>query len=344
MPATLEKQPLRQVLRRLGEFLEEPITLPSSQARTDDVALGGFRFLLEWKGSSALPVVALATDSVLRRRQETDNEAIPLLAVPFMGPAGRRLCLERGVSWLDLSGNARIIGRGLRILVEGRPNQFKRQGRPSTAFAPKSSRVARHLLMSPGKAITQREISQTTGLSQAYVSQIVSRLLGDGLVVREPTGEVRALNPDLLLEAWLEHYDFSQHEVLRGHIPAHAGEPLLQPLARTLAEEGLDHAATGLAAAWLQTGFAGFRLVTLYLQEEPSPQLLDRLSFRAEARGANVWLVVPKDEGVFQGVAEYGGVRCVHPVQTYLDLKGQPERAAEAADKLKADLLRWRRS
>jgi hypothetical protein len=33
------------------------------------------------------------------------------------------------------------------------------------------------------------------------------------------------------------------------------------------------------------------------------------------------------------------GVRCVHPVQVYLDLKDHPERSAEAAQQLRRKLL-----
>jgi Transcriptional regulator, AbiEi antitoxin, Type IV TA system len=102
------------------------------------------------------------------------------------------------------------------------------------------------------------------------------------------------------------------------------------------------YAATGLAAAWLWNHFAALRIVTLYLAQEPSPELLARLSFREEARGANVWLVVPDDPGVFQGSAAREGIRCVHPVQAYLDLHAHPERAEEAAATLRARELSWR--
>ncbi len=106
----------------------------------------------------------------------------------------------------------------------------------------------------------------------------------------------------------------------------------------------MDYAASGLGAAWLITRFAGFRLVTAYLREQPPVALLEGLSFREEARGANVWLVIPNDEGVFHGASEQDGVRCVHPVQVYLDLGAHPERAAEAATELRERYVSWRRS
>jgi hypothetical protein len=92
------------------------------------------------------------------------------------------------------------------------------------------------------------------------------------------------------------------------------------------------------------TRFAGFRLVTFYLREQPPAALLDELSFREEERGANVWLVVPNDEGVFHGSSEREGIRCVHPVQVYLDLGAHPERASEAATELREQYVSWRQS
>ena len=98
-------------------------------------------------------------------------------------------------------------------------------------------------------------------------------------------------------------------------------------------------AATALAAAWLWTRYAGFRLSTVYLSIPPSPALKRDISFREEARGANTWLVVPNDEGVFDGAESVDGIRCVHPVQAYLDMKDHPERAPEAAAELRGRLF-----
>jgi len=57
------------------------------------------------------------------------------------------------------------------------------------------------------------------------------------------------------------------------------------------------------------------------------------MGFYEELQGENVWLVVADDERMFHGVAEREGIRCVHPVPTYLDLKDHPERSAEAAER-----------
>ena len=102
---------------------------------------------------------------------------------------------------------------------------------------------------------------------------------------------------------------------------------------------GLSDAVTALPAAWLWTRHAGFRLSTVYLDGPPSAAVREELGFREEPRGANTWLVVPNDDAIFAGTEPVDGVRCVHPVQAYLDLKDHPERAAEAASDLRCKLL-----
>lgn len=148
--------------------------------------------------------------------------------------------------------------------------------------------------------------------------------------------------PDLLLDAWSAAYSFDKHTVLRGHVTARSGDELLQRLAAQLTRSKLKHAATGLAAAWLRTEFAGFRLVSFFVGSLPNDKALDAIGFREEPKGANVWFVMPNDEGVFDGSARAGGVECVHPVQAYLDLLAHPERAKEAAAELRSRALKWK--
>lgn len=340
-------QSMRKVVERLVELLGATVSAARVRRETGAskagtvVDIGELTFVVEWKGSGETAPVSTAAEQVKQYASVVGRHAIPLVAVPFMGPTGRRRCEEAGVAWLDLSGNARIFAQGIRVLVGGEPNRFKRRGRPSSAFAPKGARIARWLLMHPHQAMSQRELARATGMDEGYTSRIVANLEKDNLIVRDEHGAIRPRDPGLLLDAWRETYSFSRHEILRGHMPARSSEGLLRQFAESLRENGDQHAATGLAAAWLFTKFTGFRLVTMYVLQCPSADFLAHLGFREEARGANVWLVVPSDEGVFHGVADRAGVACVHPVQAYLDLKDHPERAKEAADRLRADLLNW---
>jgi hypothetical protein len=190
--------------------------------------------------------------------------------------------------------------------------------------------------------VTQRELARLAGLDEGFTSRIVHKLEADELVERGNQGALQVGNPDLLLDAWRETYDFEKHRILRGHVATRSGEEGLRQLADAFTKKRVRCVATGLGAAWLLTKFAGFRLMTLFVAEEPTEALLNRVGFRPEERGANTWLVVPNDEAVFVGSEEHEGIPCVHPLQAYLDLKAQPERADEAASELRKRLLTWK--
>ena len=160
----------------------------------------------------------------------------------------RELCEEAGISWMDLSGNARIIAPGLRIVIEGKPNAFPSRGRPATVFAPRSARVARHLLLDPARRWKQLELAQGTGLDDGSVSRIVRRLVEDRLLVRDDDNTLRVPDPSKLLDAWAADYDFTRHTIRAGHITATSGQALLERIVKSL-DGRAPYAATGLAAA-----------------------------------------------------------------------------------------------
>ncbi len=335
---------MEQVVNRLAELVnvdQREVRLRGGAHVDGVVEAGPFAFVVDWKSSGRAAAVAASIKQVRDLAAQLGGDVVPLVAVPFMGESGRERCADAHVAWMDLSGNARIFAPGLRILIDGQPNRYKRRGRPSSAFAPKGSRVARWLLMHPAEFLTQRDIAQRTHTDEGYTSRIVGKLEDDGLIARDDSGAIKPRDPGLLLDAWRDAYDFSKHRIIRGHIAARAGDALLHQLADALATASVAYAATGLAAAWLLDRFAGFRIASLYLGGEPSDELLASLSFREDARGADAWLIIPNDEGVFHGTTTREGVHCVHPVQAYLDLHAHPERADEAAQKLRAEHLNW---
>jgi hypothetical protein len=255
-----------------------------------------------------------------------------------MRRAGARTADERRMNWIDLSGNAHLRDDQLHIWVQGRPNAFAKRGRPSSVFAPKSSRVARVLLLDPERWWRQKELAEHTDLDAGRVSRIVGRLADDALLERDGL-LLRPSDPDLLLDAWADEYRFDRHDVITGHLTG-AGIELAHDAADRLRQTGIDHAFTGLPAAYVLDEFARFRLVSVYVGGDPR-DAADALELRRNERGANVQLIGPDDRGVFDGRDEVSGLPCVARVQVYLDLLSLPERATEAAEQLRAHHRLW---
>ncbi len=344
---------VREAKERLEDLIEQPLreTDVDSSRNTgrdwDSLLIAGeTAFVLDCRTATNTAALHHAIRRLKARASQSpvlypSKPVVPVLAVPFMGPTGRSLASDEDCSWLDLSGNANIRAPGLKVRIEGHANKFKRRGRPASVFSPVASRIARHLLTHPVELFSQRLLASTIGMDEGYVSRVLRNLSDQELVVKHE-GLIRVPDADLLLRAWLDEYDFGRHHLIAGHIPARDGAGLLRDIATALEDQpnAPPYAATGLAAAWCFGRFAGFRLVSLYVHDASAEHSLAGLSFRRTERGANVWLLVPDDVGVFQGVSTRDGVHCVAPVQAYLDLHSHPERAKEVALEMKSEFLR----
>ena len=326
----------------LADLLGEPASAIELSERDDfpraDLVATDARgrmWMIEVKSSGGPgQVAAVAEQQGTYRRQGV----VPLLAVPYMSRAGTEAADRARVNWIDLSGNAHIRSDDLHIWVQGRPDELRSRGRPSSPFAPRSSRVTRVLLLDPGRWWLQKDLAIRTGLDDGNVSRIARRLEEELLVERRGR-ELRPRDPGSLLDAWAQDYRFSGHDIWPGHFSG-SGIDLARTLSSRLDALGIRYAFTGLPAAWAMDQFASFRLTTVYVHGDPR-DAAQRLGVRTADRGANIQLVGPNDSGVFAGEGVYGGIRCVAPVQVYVDLLHLPERAPEAALHLRAHSLGW---
>lgn len=343
----------RRVEQLLREWTEEQACVERQKeenSRVGDARMWDFTVQLrdetlvgEYERSGDISTIARAIEQLKEGVRQRGGDS-PLLIVPFMGEKGARRCREEKISWIDLSGNAHLRTKSFLIHVEGKSNQYKQKGRPANPFAPKSSRISRFLLAHPNQRFRQKEIANQASVGPGWTSKVIRRLEEKKLVRRDEEGRVEVTDPSLLLDAWHEKYDFSKHRVIKGTVASKDSLDLTKRLARAFESVSVKYAATGLAAAWLLTRFARFRIATFYLSRQPGEDLKREIGLREDPKGANVWLLVPNDEGVFFETSTREDVRHVHPVQVYLDLKGHPERSEEAAGSIKKEYLNWRKS
>ncbi len=338
----------QEIIGLTVERLVEMLGVPSETVRVENgpfdsdalIAIGLHSFVVEAKTSSTLGQVVPAVDRIKAASARLGNRLLPLLVVPYMGRSGREYCEREGVSWLDLSGNARIVAPGLFVNSVGHRNRFLRPGRVESPFSPRGSRVAMRFLLEPKRTFKQIEIAELTGLHPSHVSRVVRRLLESDFVEMDSRG-VRVRDAGLLLDAWRADYRFERHRLIRGHVTALAGDTVARLVGEKLEQMKVRYALTGLAAAWLYTTHAGYRLTTIHVGQELSEDDLRAIKFREESRGANTWLVLPRDDGVFEESRKIDGLNCANPLQVYLDLKAHPERSGEAAQELRDELLRF---
>lgn len=269
-------------------------------------------------------------------------QATPVFIAPYISPAVRQLCEEKGVGYLDLEGNARIAFGGVFIerMVADKPAAEQRELK--SLFRPKSAQVLRAMLREPGRAWRVTELSEISGVSLGHVSNVRTALIDrewarasdDGLVLSDP---------DALLNAWRDSYAAPSGERMRFYTPLHGSalEDEARGALRTEGGRGRAAFASFSAAQWLapygRTGTHYF-----FADEEGLRKLQAALKLAPAPKGENVVITVPKDLGLLADTVEPApGAVCTSPVQTYLDLSIAGERGAEAAEHLRLERLTW---
>jgi hypothetical protein len=80
--------------------------------------------------------------------------------------------------------------------------------------------------------------------------------------------------PEVRIRQWTVSFPFA----LRRLLAACSSEELQQRLAEAFVAQGIEYAATGIGAAWVLTGFASFRLVTICWRKPPGGSLVVHLT------------------------------------------------------------------
>lgn len=321
----------------LEEMLDAPAKFEAVSAPLDLlIKVGKRRFAIEVQGQ-LLPESLQKDFKTLSRLRPAGST--PVIAVPALTEPRRAALRALGANWIDFAGNAHIRGEDIFIHVDGRSVPAS-VGRPASLFERRSSRLVRALLLEPARTWSVKQAAAAAGLEEGQTSRLLGRLRSQEFIERDASRAYKLLDPARLASAWRDAADFRAHTIHPAHVVGRAGSEITLQVAETLRTQGVRFAATGLSAAWAYDHFAMHRLSTFYVEKAPTGDLAAALRRQNSGLdGANVWLVVPNDDGVFNGTRDVDGLPCVHPVQVWVDLKGHPERAEDAAEHMRTEAL-----
>lgn len=271
-------------------------------------------------------------------RQTASPDAASILVSPHIPDDLAADFRKATINHADLNG--RLFIQAPWFLLDRTPRGMLHRNAVSEPdlFSLKAARIARALLSHRERTWRQEELAQRTLVSRGLISRILNTLTREGYVAQESKGTRHAAavyclaDFDRLLGAWraadvwrkrvsVQEYSFPSDD---------AGE-----IARTVRDAlGTKNAAfTQWFAAHLRRPYASTPLVSAYV---PQGRRLPELRFaRPAPSGGNLWLITPKDEGVFFETQECHGFRLVSDVQIYLDLVQMGQRGPDAADALR---------
>lgn len=345
--------------RQLVELLRESIgaTLPEGwQSRVDESARSSVDAVLELTspdGRTAQLLVEVKSKIDARdvpvlaerlRSESPDSPADTLAVARYLSPRARELLASAGVSYLDATGNLRLVTADPAVFVlreGGDRDPWRQPDRPTSSLRGRpAARIVRTLvdLRPPWKT---RGLAEAAGTSLGSTSRTVDFLTREALIERGGSGSIVDVDWRALLERWSQDYDLVKRRRVMGLI-APRGASSIEDTLRGLKQ---TYAITGSLAAARWAPYADARLGIVYTTS--AEELRVAADLREAPGSPNVLLIEPDDDLVFERTVQENGVRLAAPSQVAVDLLGgsgrNPEEGLALMRWMEANEARWRR-
>ena len=258
--------------------------------------------------------------------------AVPIVAASYLSPRARTLLRDRGVGYIDTTGNVRIEAStpGLFISADGVDRDpWPRDHKLQSLRGRGAARAVRAIVDTiPPYGV--RELAQSTSVSAPTLSRVLDLLEREAIVTRV-RGAVSAVDWQGAIRRWTEDYDQTE-----SNTSTVALEPRgLMALEKKLRTTKLRYVATGAFAAQRFDPIVPARLAAIYVTD--AIEFIDRLDLRETEAGTNVVILEPLDPVVFDRAVDRDGLRCVAPSQLAADLLTGPGREPSQGEYL----LKW---
>jgi hypothetical protein len=265
--------------------------------------------------------------------QAEDAERL-LVAAPFLSPRARELLAEANASYIDATGNLRIVVRDPAVFLESRGADRDPDRKPRALRSLKGAaagRVVRALCdFMPPYGV--RMLAEASSTPLGTVSRVVSLLEEEALLTRDEKKVITSVDWSALIARWVRDYSVTESNGVRSYLEPRG----LAALGPKMAKLG-RYAVTGSLAG---PGIAPARLAMIYVDDVE--RAAEALELVPTETGANVWLLEPYDSVVFERTKsvpfapapEKLTVTAAAPSQVAADLMTSPGRGPQEAEAL----------
>jgi len=260
-----------------------------------------------------------------------------LVAAPYLGDRVRERLRKSGLNYLDLTGNTwvSIDEPGIYVSAQGANKDPNPASRPARSLrGAKTAQVVR-ALVDTRPPVGVRQIAKIARTDPGNVSRLLDLLEREDLVRRSPEGGIQEVLWDELLRAWAKDYSLTESNRVYAFLDPRGLDDFVLRLRGLPAQ--MDYALTGSLAAARWAPVAPARLGVAFVADAAvAAAVLDLVPTET---GANVLLVEPKGDFVFERMVKDGGLTYVAPSQAVADLLTGPGRNPSEAEAL----LDWMR-
>ena len=268
------------------------------------------------------------------RKTKIYNEGLNWIFVaPYITPeTGRMLRLER-ISYMDLSGNCFIFAKNIVISSMGKPNKFLEKRERKDYLSRSSigaSAVIRTMLKEPEKWWKVKELAKESGKSIGMASNVKAFFI-DREWIKEENRVFRMNNIKEMLRTWAKSYN-EKKPYLYQYYSLDTVPEIEKQIAVWNHEHNVKTILGSFSAAVRYAPTVRYNKAYVYVAQEEIKEFIKFLDLKKVDAGGNVIIAVPDNETTFIDYRKIQDDYVTSPVQTILDLLGDPGRGEEAAE------------
>lgn len=253
-----------------------------------------------------------------------------LIAAPFLSPRTRERLRSRGFAYADLTGNIRLVLAEPGLFIETTGAQENPEPSPRERKSLKGAKAGRlvRALCDFRPPVGLRELAKRAGVDPGYASRVVDLLDREALVTRTPRGPITAVDWRGLLNRWSRECSPFRRQGASMYLSARGIPAVIEKLKQFKTR----YAVTGSWAAAEIAPVAPPRLLLVYIER---PRDVEKaFDLRPADAGANVALLTPFDDVVFERTSTNNGVTIAAISQVAADLLTSPGRGPNEAEAL----------
>jgi len=300
------------------------------------------RFVAEIKNRSIPKMLREAMNQV--KRLACPPELYPMVIMPYLSNEKLLQLEAEEISGVDMCGNGvLVVPEKMFVFRSGKKNLFPENQPIKNVYRGMNSLVARAFLSQPEfqkvKDIAVFLEQRGGKVVLSTVSKALKRL-EDDLVISRADGQIRVIQPDVLLDKLSANYESPMAKNrLRGRCSLPVDE-LIRRMSGAGRGQKVLFSLTGAASAERYAVMGREPVVSIYTSMDPDELLGSQgIEMNKDLPFVNLEIIQTSDERVFFDIKPKDGTPYASPVQAYLELATGDKRQQDAAQQIRQGIL-----
>lgn len=280
--------------------------------------------------------------TILERWEE---DAVGLMAAPFITPQARSQLTQQSIGYWDRSGSLYLETPAALYDIE-RPALVPSKRPLKKLFQGSAAQVIHALLIEPERNWKVIELADRAEVAQSHAHDVLKALEAEEFIDRTGSGPAtrrRLIAPGRLLDSWAETYSLSQFDIETFYYWTSSEEKLAEFAGEILRSAEIEFALTATSGAIRREPYVWQESVTTIIVNNglTTRDALERIGVSRVDEGENLVILSTQQRSPLMYRQKVGQVWLASDIQIYLDLMASPGRGKDQAAHLRQHKIRF---